>query len=207
MLIESSGRKDIFLAKYNTDGIIRWLKRGGSATGDDFSTAIELDTIGNIYTTGHFSGIAYFNNKKLTSVGSDDIFLVKYNSNGDVIWAKQTGGQGNEHARAMIMDGLGNIYVAGEFDFSFTFAKNKIEKGGDWDIFVLKFHDDGGMVGGTMISGPGFKKATGLAIDKAGNTYLLGYFIQQASFGDIVLKSPGSPVCGFVAKLKRLPEK
>jgi hypothetical protein len=100
------------------------------------------------------------------------------------------------------MDPSGNVYLAGEFDYSFSFAQKNLEKSGDWDIFVLRYHEDGGMAGSSQISGPGFKKATSLAIDKAGNAYLLGYFIQQATLGDLRMKAPGQQGCGFIAKMK-----
>jgi hypothetical protein len=207
ILLESNANKDIFLAKYNPDGTIQWLRKGGSASGHAYSTAIEIDAVGNIYTTGYFSGIAFFNDKRLKTAGSDDIFLAKYNGKGDILWIKQAGGQGNERAKALTMDGSGNIYLAGEFDFSFSFASKNVEKSGDWDVFVLRYHDDGEMAGNSQISGPGFKKATSLAIDKAGNAYLLGYFIQQASFGNITLKAVGPQGCGFIAKMKHFAKK
>jgi hypothetical protein len=202
MLIESSGRKDIFLAKYNSDGEIQWLRKGGSSTGDDMSSAIELDAAGNIYLAGSFSGNAYFGKVRLKSSGSEDIFLVKYNSKGDVLWAKQTGGMGNEHARALIMDGAGDVYLAGEVNFSYTFARNNIESGGDYNIFVMRFFENGDMTGNNQITGSGFKKATSLGIDKAGNVYLLGYFLQQVIVGDTQLSSNGAVGSGFIAKMR-----
>ena len=199
--ITSSGTKDIFLAKFTPGGSIDWLRSGGSATGDDVSTSIDIDAEGSIFIAGYFSGTAFFSNKKLKSAGSDDVFLVKYNEAGDVIWAKQTGGQGNEHARALIIDDSGNIYVAGEFDFSFTFASRKIERKDDWDIFILKYTSDGSMSGSNVLSGAGYKKAESLGVDKEGNAFLLGYYIQEVISGDARLTSEGKRGSGFIAKI------
>jgi len=205
MLVESSGKRDIFLAKFTPEGHVDWLRKGGSATGDDYSTAIEVDQTENIYITGYFSGLAYFDGKQLKSAGSDDIFLVKYDSMGNVIWSRQAGGQGNEHARSLIMDTFGDVYLAGEFDHSFSFAKKNVVRSGDWDVFVLRYSQDGEMMGSSQVDGTGFKRANSLAIDKTGNVYLLGYFIQQASFGNILYTSPGPQGGGFIAKIPHFP--
>jgi hypothetical protein len=92
--------------------------------------------------------------------------------------------------------------VAGEFDYTFAFAKKNIERSGDWDVFVLRYRENGDMGGSEQVTGPGFKKATGLGIDKAGNLYLLGYFMKQAFFGDLVLKSAGPNGCGFISRME-----
>jgi len=199
--IESAGKKDVFIAKYNNDGNIQWLKRGGSATGDDHASAIALDSLDNIYLTGYFSGLANFGSTDLKNMGSDDIFLAKYNSNGEEIWAKQTGGKGDEHARALKLDKEGNIYVAGEFNVDFTFAENKIKNVGAWDIFILKYSNTGAMVGGTQIGGTGYDKAFGIGLDGKSNIYIVGYFSKAISIGYINLTSIDADD-SFIAKLK-----
>jgi len=199
--ITSLDTKDVFLAKYNPDGIIEWLRSGGSAVGDDQLNAIAVDSAGDIVIAGSFSGTAFFNKKELVSKGSDDIFVVKYDKDGNVIWAAQSGGKGNEHSRSLEVAKNGNIYVAGEFNYSFTFNQSNIRNTGDWDVFVLEFSSDGKMMGGTQAGGLGYDKANGIAVDDSGNIYLLGYFIQQISFGNLQLSTPNQSGCAFLAKL------
>lgn len=72
-----------------------WATRAGGNDADDiFDMAI--DDAGNIYTTGYFKNTAHFgeggNQVSLTSVGGADMFFAKYNSSGDLIWAKRAGG-------------------------------------------------------------------------------------------------------------------
>jgi len=200
-MIVSSGKKDVFLAKYDSEGNIMWLKREGSATGDDHVSAIALDNSDNIFITGHFSGLAYFGKLELKNKGSDDIFLVKYNQDGDALWAKQTGGKGDEHARAIKLDKNGNVFLAGEFNADFTFGENNIRNIGDWDIFVIKYSNTGEMIGGTQISGAGYDKAYGIGLDSNANIYIVGFFSKTVSIGNKNLKSIDADD-GFIAKLK-----
>ena len=200
--IESLGTNDIFLAKYSTDGEIQWLKKGGSAVGEDKLNAVVVDSSGNILITGSFSGIAVFDQKLLKSKGSDDIFLVKYDKAGRILWATQTGGKGNEHSESMITDKQGNIFLTGNFNLSFSFGRSRINHIGDWDIFLAEYSPEGKMKGGTQVGGTGYDKGTGIAVDDSDHLYLTGYFIDKVSFGDIQVDSPGKEGCAFIAKWK-----
>jgi len=200
-LIVSAGKKDVFLAKYNKDGVISWLKREGSASGDDHASAMALDNSGNIFLTGYFSGLSTFGNTNLKSMGSDDIFIVKYSPTGDGLWAKQTGGKGDEHAESMKLDDAGNIYLCGEFNADFTFNQDNIRNLGDWDVFLVKYSNEGEMLKGTQISGEGFDRAYGLCLDALSNIYITGFFSKAISIGDFKLTSLDADD-GFIAKFK-----
>ena len=202
-IVISAGKKDIFLAKYNSNGEIQWLKREGSATGDDHASALAADNSGNIYMTGYFSGLANFGQIELKNVGSEDIFLLKITSDGNEIWAKQTGGKGNERGHSLILNAAGDIYVCGEFNADFTFGQNNIKNLGDWDIFVIKYDKAGEMLGGTQLSGIGFDRAYGIGLDNSANIYLTGFFSKAINVGSTTLKSIDADD-GFIAKLKGL---
>jgi len=73
----SSGESDIFLVKYNSSGTKQWTKQLGSS-GWDWGNGVTTDSSGNIYVTGYTNGGLDGN----TNSGSNDIFLVKYNSSG-----------------------------------------------------------------------------------------------------------------------------
>lgn len=199
-VIVSEGKKDVFLAKYNNDGVIQWLVRGGSSTGSAHASSIALDKSDNIYVTGYFSGQAYFGKTALKNMGSDDIFLVKYNPSGDEVWAKQTGETGDERARAIILDKIGNIYVTGEFNFKFKFCENNICNLGASNIFILKYSNSGDMLAGTQIGGAGYDKAFSIGLDDMSNIYVVGFFSKAISIGNTNLKSIDADD-SFIAKL------
>jgi len=73
----NSGNYDIFLLKYNSSGTKQWTKQLGTSSGD-YGKGVTTDSSGNIYVTGDTWGGLDGN----TNSGSNDIFLVKYNSSG-----------------------------------------------------------------------------------------------------------------------------
>src|SRR5207245_2344196 len=92
--------RDIFVAKYDTNGGLIWAKRAGGS-GDDDGFGIGVDALGNSYVTGQFFGSATFgpgevNQTILTAAASStEAFVAKYASNGSLVWVKRAGGQPN----------------------------------------------------------------------------------------------------------------
>jgi uncharacterized delta-60 repeat protein len=99
---------DYVTIKYNSTGQEHWVARydGGIANGADYSTAIGLDTSGNVYVTGGSDG---------SGLGYEDYATIKYNSAGQQQWVARYDGPGNEvdRANAIAIDGSGNVYVTG----------------------------------------------------------------------------------------------
>jgi hypothetical protein len=199
-IIISRNHKELYIVKYNSDGELQWLKKGGSALVDNSLTAIAADSSDNIIVTGSFSGTAFFGDIQLKSNGSKDFFLVKYNSKGDVLWALHDGGNGDENSRSLEVDRNGDIYLAGEFNHTFDIGKKKLTNIGDWDVFVLKYGKDGNFINGSQVGGTGFNRAVALALDNRFSIYLVGYISNNAFFGDKELVTNPPEGSGFIAK-------
>lgn len=129
----------------------KFAKRVG---GTQFENAmgIALDSMGNIIVSGYFSGTADFDpgttNYTLTSNGGNDIFLAKYDSAGNFVWAIHVGGAGEEfNYTDPAVDEYGNIYLCGVFNSNTDFnpkgnaviATNR----GQQDGFVAKYDSTG----------------------------------------------------------------
>jgi hypothetical protein len=100
-LLFGAGNRDIFIVKYNNFGNVMWAKaEGGSSI--DYITDISCGPANNYYLTGYFSGYTTFRDTTIYSDGGTDIFLAKYNSFGNLEWARQTGSIFNEYSE----DGL-----------------------------------------------------------------------------------------------------
>ena len=76
---------DAFLAKYDTEGHLLWV-RGAGGEAEDGANDVITDKMGNVYICGYFSGPVYFN--ELPVIGGGQ-FIAKYNSSGEVLWVKQ----------------------------------------------------------------------------------------------------------------------
>ena len=74
-----------------------------------------VDGSGNVLVTGTFEGTVDFGGGPLTSTGVSDIFLAKYDPNGNHIWSQRFGGTSSESVRAIAVDGSGNVLVTGSF--------------------------------------------------------------------------------------------
>ncbi|WP_428662095.1 SBBP repeat-containing protein [Runella sp.] len=72
----SAGGSDIFVAKYNTNGIFQWVQTAGG-TNEDYGQKIDSDTNGNLYVTGFFNDTATFSRNTKTSAGSIDVYIVR----------------------------------------------------------------------------------------------------------------------------------
>jgi hypothetical protein len=123
----------------------RAISIGGSSA--DVGYAVKTDAAGNQYATGGFSSSAKFASKTLLSTGGTDIYVVKFNSQGDLRWLIQAGGAGDDVGNDIVLDQAGNIYVAGSFTDSATFpsadGSTKTVTGSGQTIFLAKYRPNG----------------------------------------------------------------
>src|SRR4051812_35469345 len=94
-----------------------WAKGMGCANVDDEGMAITTDALGNIYTTGYFSGTVDFDPGPgvftITPVsGSIDVFISKLDASGNFVWAKSLGGFNQDVGTSISVDASGNVYTA-----------------------------------------------------------------------------------------------
>jgi CSLREA domain-containing protein len=130
-------------------GDFLWGKSMGG-TGMDSGYRIPVDSSGNVYTTGFFSGIADFDPgtgiSNLTSVGSGDIFVSKLNSSGDFLWVKGMGGTSDDGGTGITVDSSGNVYTTGFFlgtaDFDPGIGTSSLTSAGIYDIFISKLENE-----------------------------------------------------------------
>lgn len=67
-----------------------------------------------VYMTGFFEGNMTIDNKTLTSFGKKDFFIAKFDSDGNLVWARSDGGlQHDEYAYGIAVDEDGNAFVTG----------------------------------------------------------------------------------------------
>lgn len=121
-----SGSTNMFIAKYDSSGTFQWAN-GTNAIDFEYGNSVAIDANGNAFVTGTFvtsptnigAGIS------LTSLGGQDAFVIKYNSLGTAIWAKDFGGISDDESNGISIDASGKKYVTG------TFYSNAIYFGSD----------------------------------------------------------------------------
>ena len=180
------------MAKYDASGDLVWAKRAGGSS-FDLGIGIAVDGARNSYVTGLFGGSATFglgetNQTTLTSAGSGDIFVAKYDASGDLVWANRAGGTSDALGNGIAVDGAGNSYVTGCFQGSATFGSGEtnettLTSAGGQDIFVAKNDASGDLVWAKRTGGTSGDRGIGIAVDGAGNSYVTGDFSDSATFG------------------------
>jgi len=172
---------------------------GGS--GEENCTALKTDTNGNIYCTGSFQGTVDFDPStgvtNLTSIGSDDIFVSKFDSSGHLIWVKQIGGINSDIGYALSLDSNNNIFLVGTFNDTVDFdpgagITDLISQGGN-DIFIARFDSNGNFVWAKQFGNAYSEPPPYLALDKNNRVVIGGLFKGTVDF------DPGTNVYNLTA--------
>jgi len=183
-------RGDIFLAKYNAGGDYIWSQSFGGG-GLERSRAMAIDAWGNVVVTGFFQQTVDFGGGPLTSAGSGDIFVVKYDSNGNHVWSQRFGGSGSDTGISIAIDGVGNILVTGEFQNTLSFGGGTLTSAGSWDAFVAKFGSGGAHLWSRSSGDTDLDRGSGVAVDMDGNVVVTGEFVGTVDFGGGAVASAG----------------
>jgi len=178
-----------------------WSLRFGNKKRDN-GRGIAIDSKGNIYMTGLFTGKVDFGNKKPVNSGKDlNVFLAKYNNEGTLQWVKSIGNKGEEDASAVTVDKDDNVIVAGLFSAQLRVAGKLLDAERKADnIFVAKWNSAGKPLWARDFGADGNDVAHGLATDSAGNIILTGRYQQFIDFGKGKLRSNGNNEI-FITKL------
>lgn len=111
----SQNYEDIFICKLDSNGNFVWALRFGSSIGNDEGHSITTDVIGNIYITGFFSYTSDFDPGpgvlNMTAAGYGDIFIIKLDSNGNLVWANKSGDPITDWGYHLIVDDVGQTYI------------------------------------------------------------------------------------------------
>ncbi|RBP47253.1 hypothetical protein DES53_10150 [Roseimicrobium gellanilyticum] len=115
----TADQTDLFIHKLSSAGIFQWVKRVGS-TAEERAHDLALDAAGNIHLIGSFFGTVDFDPNggvfQLSSAHGTS-FVSVLNSNGALLWAKNTAGSSD----ALAVDSLGNILLTGKFSGTVDF--------------------------------------------------------------------------------------
>ncbi|MFK7785615.1 MAG: SBBP repeat-containing protein [Crocinitomicaceae bacterium] len=167
----------------------------------DNGRAIHTDTDGHVYVVGNFEGTADFDAgvgvNNLTSFGSNDVFVIKLESNGDLIWARQIAkGTPDAFGTSVGTDDNGNVYTTGVFygtaEFDPLGATASLTSNGGSDVFTHKMNANGELVWVKQFGG--LENDSGSStIEANGNVMTTGQYFGTADF------DPGSSSLNLTA--------
>jgi hypothetical protein len=194
--VTGAGDGDMFVAKLTAAGAWSWVKSGGSS-GYDQGQAIAVDASGNVFATGTYAGTASFGGTSLTSIGSDDIAVLKLSNSGAWLWARSAGGTNRDQVGAIAVDGSGNALLAATFNNDIAFGSASITSAGYSDnLAVAKISSGGAWSWAKSAVGTG----NGLAVDASGNAVVTGAFSGGTTLGGTTLVSSDNNTTLLVAK-------
>ncbi|MBI2968101.1 MAG: T9SS type A sorting domain-containing protein [Bacteroidetes bacterium] len=185
----AAGSADFYFAKYGPAGNYLWAKIVGGLYLDR-SYCIAIDDAGNIYLTGNYRDSVDFDPgpgvAKLPPAGNDDIFIAKYDPDGNYMWAKGMGGLQGDYGQYLSLDDSGNVYVTGTFSSVAEFDPGPdtalLTSAGGADIFFAKFDSSGNYLWAKGIGSTGPDQSYSIAVDTLQNVYLTGNFLSTADF-------------------------
>ncbi len=189
--VTSIGLNDIYISKLDANGNFIWVKQMGGPLASGISNSIDRMANGDLYIAGSYSATIDFDPgagvTNSTSAGSNDIFVAKYDSNGNLIWVKSIGGGGSEASSSMKVDAFGNSYITGGYSGALDFDPNPFSSAiqttaGFSDVFVLKLDLNGNYAWAKSMGGPFYDSGISINIDMLGNVLTTGYFAGSADF-------------------------
>ena len=194
----SAGGTDIWLVKNTPEGAPVWsIRMGGND--DDFVWKIVSDNEDNVTMTGYYYGTIQIGNDIYTSQGSQDLFIARFDGEGNYLWSYTLGGGMADYIRGLATDSGGNLFLAGHFYDSFIVGDTTVTAARGSDAFVIKFSPDGQPAWVTTAGGSSSDQASSVTIDSEGNILLAASFYYDITFGDTTLHTP-NPVGVAIAR-------
>ncbi|APY10789.1 hypothetical protein BWZ22_05840 [Seonamhaeicola sp. S2-3] len=190
---------DFFVLKLDSNGNFIWANSNGG-TSTDLSYSIDLDSSNNVYIAGFFYGTTDFDpgvgTTNITASGCNDIFIQKFDPNGNLVWVKTIGNTGCDQAKSLTIDKNDNIYTIGSFSDTVDFDPNagvsNLSSNGSSEVFILKLDSNGDFVWvksfQEVSSGEFGYQANSLVTDNSGDIIITGSYSGTVDF------DPGSGI-------------
>lgn len=198
--LSSQGARDAFVAALDSSGKVLWAQTGGGVNRED-PLSIAVDSSGNLYAVGFFNGTANFGSTTITAKANNDLFVVKLDNKGNTVWSQSLQKTGTSETRIWAqVDSHNDVVLAGSFSGTIFTGPHKLLSIDSDDIFAAKLSPTGELRWTKNFAGSLVQTPEDLALDRAGNLYLTGYFQGTFFFGTTTLQSTNTQDT-FVAKV------
>src|SRR5262249_1499130 len=147
------------------------------SSGNDYNNTVSADGLGNAYVAGYTEG-----SLGATNAGPLDVFLAKYDSNGNRLWIKQLGTSGSENGRGVTSGAFGNVYITGN-----TTGNLGAPNAGSDDAFLAKYDASGNFLWARQLGTSAQDISKSVSADALGNVFISG-----RTYGNLAATNLGS---------------
>ena len=168
----------------------QWAKQFGG-NGNDRAYNISTDAFGNSYVAGEFQDSISFGSQMFYSHGFSDMFFLKLDTSGNVIWALTYGSNDYDYGQEIIADDNGNCYLLGAFHDTLIVGGFTLISAGIMDMFLAKIDANQNIVWAKRGGGTGNDEPFALSLDDSGNIYVVTPFQGTAYFENDSVDSQG----------------
>jgi hypothetical protein len=166
----SNGSRDAYLAKFDSNGALVWVRTWGGAILDS-AYGVAVNTEGDPFVTGAFNGTVDFDPgsgvEEHNSVGSGDGYVSSFDRDGNFKWVSTWGDINYDSGWAIAVDYSSYVYATGSYNS---------------DIYITKFSPDGSFGFGTIIGGAGSDNGRGISRNNDGRLLVGGSFEGTVDF-------------------------
>lgn len=205
MLDAGDPEQKIFIAKFNTDGMTLWAKEVGSGGYYGSGEDIAVDDNGNAHIVGYYRGGMNLGVRELNYNSNQrySLLVVKYDRDGNIVWATDTeGAERQAVGKRICLDAGGNAFITGGCNASTLFGSIPMsgDGGSDHNAFIARLNSTGNFTLAKPVSASTSITGNGIALTHAGDCIITGSFQDTLRIGtEQLIGSGGSDM--FVAEL------
>jgi len=196
-----------YIIKFDSLGQVIWARfeQTNNPPENSIFQKVRTDSFGNVYATGTyttdsvvFDSYVVHNHNTQYSV---DIFIVKYDSAGTVLWAKGCGGVNTDELMGINVDHSGNLIVCGTFNYGDMWFDNyQLIISGVSDLFIAKYDPAGNVLWVQDTPDMGGEEADDVGTDAAGNIYVAGTYNGTFNLDTVEIPYTASGIQAFISK-------
>ena len=199
LTVYSEGGSDVFLVKHDNLGNALWASRIGSAD-EDYVQGVKEDGAGNVVVTGYFYGTTLIGDDAYTSFGSQDLFIARFDSQGEFLWSERAGGIMADYISSMDIDAANNVIITGYFYGEMAIGDTTIYASSSSDIYLAKYSPEGDLLWVITAGGISSDQSRAVSCDPDGNIFLSGSYYYNFTVADTMLVTDnpvGVVIVGF----------
>lgn len=160
----ATGNQDAFLAKLDPFGNELWTRQVGREEAWQISYAVDVDLHGNAFMAGTIT-------REDLPKEQSDVFLTKFDTNGNELWTRHFASEQNDEARSVAVDASGNVYIGG---YTHGVLSGDDSDGSGIDPFLIKLDSSGDELWRRQLIGSTLSAGYSVVTDIAGNVYMGG---------------------------------